>query len=203
MLTDLPDHERWNHSIAYQRELSELIPETARTALDVGCGEGLLARELVKRGLAVTALDTDAASIERARAQLSDGIDYRIADVMTEHLREHGFDVVTCVATLHHLDLDSGLRRLSELTAPGGTVLIVGLAQATWRELHWEAVAIAADVAARRRRQQWEHPSPTIWPPPHTYAQVREAATRIMPGSVYRRRALWRYTLTWTKPLDR
>ena len=36
--------------------------------LDVGCGEGYLARRLAERGLTVTGLDVDAAAITRARA---------------------------------------------------------------------------------------------------------------------------------------
>lgn len=45
----------------------------------------------------------------------------------------------------------------------------------------------------------WEHPSPTHWPPPETYAAMRRTAARILPGARLRRRLLWRYSLVWTK----
>jgi hypothetical protein len=40
-------------------------------------------------------------------------------------------DLVACVATLHHLGLDRGLKRLRELTAPGGRLVVVGLARSS------------------------------------------------------------------------
>jgi hypothetical protein len=49
-------------------------------------------------------------------------------------------------------------------------------------------------------RTHWESTAPTIWPPPETYAGVRAAAARVVPGARMRRRLLWRYTLVWTKP---
>ncbi len=38
--TERPDHQRLNYNIQYQRPLIADLPPTARTALDVGCGEG-------------------------------------------------------------------------------------------------------------------------------------------------------------------
>ena len=49
MSTDIPDRKRFNHTIKYQRELFANLPEAARTALDLGCGEGLAARTLAAR----------------------------------------------------------------------------------------------------------------------------------------------------------
>jgi 2-polyprenyl-3-methyl-5-hydroxy-6-metoxy-1,4-benzoquinol methylase len=203
MVHHLPDAERWNHSIHYHRALLDLVPSTARTALDVGCGEGLLSRELSARGLAVTAIDVDTPSIARAREQSTGGIQYVVADVMDADLPEGAFDVVASVATLHHLDLEAGLGRFSALVAPGGVVLVVGLARGTWLDAPREAAAVIVSSVMRARRHEWDHGSPTVWPPPHTYAEVRDAASRVMPGSTFRRRLLWRYTLTWTKPLAR
>ncbi|GAA0991221.1 hypothetical protein GCM10009555_078180 [Acrocarpospora macrocephala] len=37
---------RWNHNIHYHPRILRAIPEGAQRALDVGCGEGMLAREL-------------------------------------------------------------------------------------------------------------------------------------------------------------
>jgi len=36
---------RWNHNIHYHRRILGAIPENAQRALDVGCGEGMLARD--------------------------------------------------------------------------------------------------------------------------------------------------------------
>lgn len=46
----------------------------------------------------------------------------------------------------------------------------------------------------------WEQPSPTVWPPPHSYREIRALATKALPGMNYRRHLLWRYSLVWVKP---
>jgi 2-polyprenyl-3-methyl-5-hydroxy-6-metoxy-1,4-benzoquinol methylase len=196
----VPDAQRRNHTIDYFRELLPLIPSSARTALDVGCGEGFGARALAARGLAVTAIDPDEPSLELAKAQDSTGITYLDADVMTADL-PGAFDVITILAVLHHLDLAPALERLKNLLAPGGTLLVVGLAASDLpRDAAWELAAVTTNQLGRLTHREWEQPSPTVWPPPTSYAQVREAAGDILPGSVFRRRVKWRYTLTWVKP---
>jgi 2-polyprenyl-3-methyl-5-hydroxy-6-metoxy-1,4-benzoquinol methylase len=57
----------WNHNIHYHDLLLAAIPPHARRALDVGCGEGILARKLRDRVEHVIAIDIDRASIDRAR----------------------------------------------------------------------------------------------------------------------------------------
>lgn len=196
-----PDDKRWNLNIYYQRPLLESIPDHARTALDAGCGEGLLARTLAARGLEVTGIDIDRDSLVRARQQDTTGIQYLEADVLHADLPVAGFDVVTAVASLHHLDLEVGLRRLKELVAPGGVLLIVGLARSTWRDIPREMVASVTDKAHRLFRGYWDHGSPCCWPPAHTYDDVKRASTEILPLSEYRTALMWRYTITWTKPV--
>lgn len=211
-----PDHQRWNYNIHYQRPLVADLPETARTALDVGCGEGYLARRLAERGLEVTGLDVDAGAITRARAQghqvdlldagpdpdhpaQSPSITYRLGDVMTEQLGT--YDVVAAVATLHHLDLEAGLARLAELVAPGGRLFVVGMAASNWpQDLPRDVWATFVDKFHRLFRGYWDHGCECVWPAPHSFRDVREAAGRVLPGAVYTRELLWRYTLVWDKP---
>ncbi|MDN4477718.1 class I SAM-dependent methyltransferase [Demequina sp. SYSU T00039] len=213
--TERPDHQRWNYNIHYQRPLVADLPTAARTALDVGCGEGYLARRLAERGLEVTAIDSDPAAIARARAQghtvdlldsedsehpsPSPSITYRVGDVMTEELGT--YDVVTAVTTLHHLDLEAGLERLAALVAPGGRLVIVGIAASNWpQDLPRDVWATFVDKFQRLFRGYWDHGCECVWPAPHSFRDVSEAAERLLPGSVYTRELLWRYTLTWDRP---
>ena len=213
-----PDHQRWNYNIHYQQPLVADLPETARTALDVGCGEGYLARRLAERGLEVTGLDVDPSAIARARDQghtvdlleagddaenplQSPSITYRVGDVLTEKLGT--YDVVTAVATLHHLDLEAGLTRLGELVAPGGRLVIVGMAASNWpQDLPRDVWATFVDKFHRLFRGYWDHGCVCVWPAPHSFAEVAEVSGRLLPGSVYTRELLWRYTLTWDRPAD-
>ena len=67
--------------------------------------------------------------VTTARAASQDAhLAYVHGDVLTTAL-DGPYDVVTCFAALHHMDLRRGLTRLRELTAPGGTLLLVGLAR--------------------------------------------------------------------------
>ena len=75
--------EPWNHNIHYHRLVLDAIREGCASALDIGCGEGILARDLRRRVPSVVAIDTDPPSIELARQQNSSGVDYILGDVLT------------------------------------------------------------------------------------------------------------------------
>ncbi|WP_262406189.1 bifunctional 2-polyprenyl-6-hydroxyphenol methylase/3-demethylubiquinol 3-O-methyltransferase UbiG [Protaetiibacter sp. SSC-01] len=204
---DSASDPRWNHNLHYQGVILDALPASARSALDVGCGDGLLVRELAARVARVVGIDLDGPSLARARDELA-GIDAaRVElvrdDVMTHPFEPASFDVVASVATLHHLDARAGLIRMRELLAPGGLLGIVGLA----------AVASPADAArslagalANRpyqlltRRRHWEHAAPTVWPPPESYRAMRRIVDELLPGAVFRAHLFWRYTVLWTKP---
>ena len=97
-----PPKGYWNHNTHYHGVLLDAIADGARTALDVGCGEGVLARQLRERVPQVTGIDLDEASVVTARAH-GDDIAYIHGDAMTEPFAPESFDVITCVAVLHHL----------------------------------------------------------------------------------------------------
>ncbi|QTI67293.1 class I SAM-dependent methyltransferase [Gordonia polyisoprenivorans] len=195
-----PARRRRNHNIHYHQLILDAIPSDARTALDVGTGDGLLAVDLFARLDDVSAIDSDAAVLNRARGE-AEGVEWMCGDV-TSYPFERTFDVVASVATLHHLpDLRAGLQRLAELTAPGGVVAVVGLAHSsrpTDYALH--LVGILQHQWLSRRRGYWEHTAPIVLPPPHSYSEVRRCAREQLPGARFRRLAMFRYALIWEKP---
>lgn len=194
--------ERWNHNIHYHPLILGSVPAGARDALDVGCGEGTLARELRRIVPRVTGIDLDQASIELARTHDGGaGVEYLLGDVMTHPFEPASFDVITSVATLHHMDGAAALGRLRDLLRPGGTLAVVGCARSTLpADIPVEVAGVVANRLHRLTKKYWEHPSPTVWPPPETYAGMRRLAARVLPGVRYRRHLLWRYSLIWTKP---
>ncbi len=193
---------RWNHNIHYHPRILRAVPDGARRALDVGCGEGMLSRELRRTVPHVTGIDLHAPSIEQARGY-GDDVDYVLGDFLTHPFEPASFDVIASVATLHHMDAATGLARMRDLLRPGGVLAVVGLARGTVpRDLPLDLTGVLVGTIHRARKGHWEHPSPTVWPPPVTYAQMRALAAEILPGSRYRRHLLLRYSVVWRKPED-
>ncbi|MEV5410804.1 class I SAM-dependent methyltransferase [Thermopolyspora sp. NPDC052614] len=190
---------RWNHNIHYHPRILGAIPDGTRRALDVGCGEGTLARALRRAVPHVTGIDLDTAGIDLARGY-ADDVDYILGDFLTHTFEPASFDVITSVATPHHMDAAAGLTRMRELLRPGGMPAIVGLARSTIRDLPLDVAGVIANALHRAVKGHWEHPSPIVWPPPVTYAQTRAPAAETLPGSRFRRHLLMRYSIVWTKP---
>lgn len=192
---------RWNHNTHYYPLVLAAMPDGCRRALDVGCGEGMLARELAARVPQVVGIDKHEPSIALAREQGPEGrAEYVLGDFLGYPFPAGSFGLVSCVAALHHMDPAAALRRMAGLLAPGGVLVVSGVARPAPRDLPLDVAAAVANLGYRAARGYWQHPSPVVWPPPHTYRQIRALAEDVLPGVRYRRHLLWRYSLTWTRP---
>ncbi|MGQ0384163.1 MAG: bifunctional 2-polyprenyl-6-hydroxyphenol methylase/3-demethylubiquinol 3-O-methyltransferase UbiG [Gammaproteobacteria bacterium] len=99
-----------------------------RRVLDVGCGGGLLAEGMARRGARVTGIDLAPAAIAVARLHAIESgvtVDYREAAAETLAAAEPGsFDLVTCLEMLEHVPDPAGvLAALARLVRPGGDVI--------------------------------------------------------------------------------
>jgi len=111
-------------------------PLAGKTALDVGCGAGLLAEPLARLGAKVTAIDPAAELIEAAREHAAGQgleIDYRVSAI--EKL-EGTFDLITSMEVIEHTaDPQQFLNELAKRLAPNG-LLIMSTPNATaWSKL--------------------------------------------------------------------
>ena len=195
--------EPWNHNIAY----FPLIERTAasrvrRSALDVGTGDGMLAARLATSIPLVVGLDLHQEQVDGARQAYPDspGLSFVTGDVLTTRLAQAPFDFVVCSATLHHLPLDEGLARLRELTAPGGTLVIVGLARNV-SAIDWilGGLRVLPVRIARVGRVWHEHGAPQR-DPRESLSDIRRAVASVLPGARVRRRLYWRYSVVWERP---
>jgi 2-polyprenyl-6-hydroxyphenyl methylase/3-demethylubiquinone-9 3-methyltransferase len=99
------------------------------SVLDVGCGGGLLAEALARRGANVQAIDLSPAMIGTAQLHAAESalsIDYRVQDAQAlAQLHPHRFDAVCCMEMLEHVpDPQAFLGTLWQLVKPGGAVFV-------------------------------------------------------------------------------
>ena len=97
--------------------------------LDIGCGGGILAEALARKGARVTGIDMAEMSLEVARLHLHESgldIDYRLVaaeDFAAEN--EARFDLVTCLEMLEHVpDPASIVAAAARTLKPGGRVVL-------------------------------------------------------------------------------
>jgi tRNA (uracil-5-)-methyltransferase TRM9 len=135
--------------------LLEKIPVQANL-LDLGCGNGKLARALDARGHQgfYVGLDLSSVLLEDARHNLSPGLEAEfhqanLAEPGWEQVLSHRiFDVTLCLAVLHHLPGTECRRQLLgdiyRILAPGGLLML-----SVWQFLQNERL--------RARIQPWEY----------------------------------------------
>ncbi|MGW7059773.1 class I SAM-dependent methyltransferase [Streptomyces sp. NPDC054904] len=195
----------WDHNAHYHGWIMRQLPRRFARALDVGAGSGDLARLLASRATSVQGLDADPTIVVRARelTALAVPVRFTVGDAMTE-IPPGPYDVITCVATIHHLPFSDALTHLRRHLAPGGTLVVVGVARAQSRGDHLlGAAAIPMNVAmAWIKNKGRKAPRPASMtaatrPATMTFADIVRDAHRILPGCRLRRRLFWRYTLVW------
>lgn len=104
----------------------------ARRALDVGCGQGELLRELERAlpGATVDGADLSEQSLRDTRAE-NPAAELFVVDLSAAALettlaaRLGAYDLVVCSEVVEHIDDDAGaVGRLAQLLAPGGTLIV-------------------------------------------------------------------------------
>jgi SAM-dependent methyltransferase len=112
------DHETW-----IRPAMTRLGDVRGLRVLDYGCGHGMAAVLLARRGARVTAFDLSAGYlVEAGRRAAANGvhIDLVQADGQRLPFADGSFDRVWGNAVLHHLDIDTAGRELFRVLRPGG-----------------------------------------------------------------------------------
>lgn len=125
-------------------------PLEGKTALDVGCGAGLLAEPLARMGATVTAIDAAPELIAVARDHCgAQGleIDYRAGAV--EEL-DGQFELVTCLEVIEHVaEPQRFLGALAARLAPGGLLILSTPSRTAWSRLLTITLAEGAGAIPR------------------------------------------------------
>jgi SAM-dependent methyltransferase len=205
----------WNHNEHFHGWILRNLPARRRAAIDIGCGKGVLAGKLATHFAHVAGIDRDEGMAAAASMHLRDFPQVSIqrcdfAD-FTSMAGDGGADLITMVAVLHHLDLDDTLARIPRLVAPGGRLLVVGLARPdSLADLAFDVVSGAANPfmgmikhprpVRHAQRAPGELPVMPMMDPAATLAEITKSARAHLRGSSVRRRVFFRYTLHWQKP---
>ena len=198
----------WNHNVAHHARIVRAMPPDCRSALDVGCGDGLLAQKLATRARWVVALDSSPQMTEQARRRTAD-LDVEVvqADFLTAvHdgvLPRHSFSFVTSVAALHHMDPAAALEAMASLLEPGGRLAVTGLAMSR-SAVDWLIAAAQYPIARTIRLAHGGKSGPDGMPMNFeaipTWAQSKRTALEVLPEARWRRTLQLRYMIEWTAP---
>lgn len=201
------DAHPWSHNAHFHPWIMRRLPRRFGRALDLGCGSGELARLLATRAGQVHGIDSDERIIGEAREATGPGLPvvYAVADGRS-YDRGAPYDVITCVAVLHHLPLTETLDHFRRQLAPGGTLVIVGCAEEDTRAQQLLGLVsvplnlISGWIKNRGRKAPLPVAMTAVTRRPDVpYTELVREARRVLPGARLRRRLFWRYTLVWKK----
>ncbi|MGW9031225.1 class I SAM-dependent methyltransferase [Streptomyces sp. NPDC055722] len=193
----------WDHNAHFHRWILRQVPKRFDRALDIGSGTGDLARLLGRRANKVLGVDSDPRIVAQAQhlTPADAPVAFTVADAMT-NTPAGPFDVITCVATVHHLPFAQALTSFRSLLAPGGRLIVVGLSRPETRVDHLLGLtSVPLNPAMGWLKNKGRRsPRPLSMTAPTraadmTFADLAREAQNLLPGVQLRRRLFWRYTL--------
>jgi SAM-dependent methyltransferase len=114
-----------SHYHRYHRDMFlELVPPAAGRTLDVGCGEGRLARDLAALGHEVTGVDRSPTMLAAAR-EVSPDLEWHLADAAALPLPDAAFRLAIAFMSLQDTDdLDGAVGEVARVLEPGGRLCV-------------------------------------------------------------------------------
>jgi 2-polyprenyl-3-methyl-5-hydroxy-6-metoxy-1,4-benzoquinol methylase len=195
-------NDYWNHNAAYHPWLVAIAAEHRGDVLDIGCGDGLLAQRLAPVSRSVTGIDPDPAAIARATDRLASHRHVTVAQHNLEeyHAGEQRFDVITFIASLHHMDLRASLIKARDMLTPTGEIAVVGCsANKTVRDWVWSAMCVPAARFGSWLHSETRNIGVAVAEPKEGLDDIRRVVGDVLPGASVRRALYYRYLLRWRR----
>jgi 2-polyprenyl-6-hydroxyphenyl methylase / 3-demethylubiquinone-9 3-methyltransferase len=112
----------------FRREPKSLKSLAGLSAIDIGCGGGLVCEPLRRLGAAVTGIDPAPETIEAAKSHASAArldISYEAATAEEMVARARNYDVVLLLEVVEHVpDVPAFLKAVAPLVKPGGIMIL-------------------------------------------------------------------------------
>jgi SAM-dependent methyltransferase len=108
----------------YRSAFLELVPPAGSATLEIGCGEGRVARDLAARGHRVTGVDAAPTLLEAAAEADPDGR-YLLADAAQLPFEDESFDLVVAYNSLMDVqDMPGAVREAARVLRPQGRLCV-------------------------------------------------------------------------------
>ena len=206
------DGDEWDHNNYYHQFLLEQIPNHSQTILDIGCGTGKFSLLLANYTDKVIAIDLSPNSIQIAkhRSRQFNNIDYQVADISQWRFPVERFDVITSIATVHHLSLEKLLPQLQAALKPGGVLIILDLLKYQGiKDSLSDCIAVPLNWWFLKTKNRHIKPNPEAAEAMRqhlltdeylTLSQVKEIYLSLLTTAKVRKHLFWRYSVVWHKP---
>ncbi|MGL4396933.1 MAG: bifunctional 2-polyprenyl-6-hydroxyphenol methylase/3-demethylubiquinol 3-O-methyltransferase UbiG [Hyphomicrobium sp.] len=164
-----PLHQIGPPRLSFIRDAAErhfgLDPKSARplsglTALDIGCGGGLVSEPLARLGARVTGIDPAERNIAIARGHAEPqglAIDYRATRIEDIAAAGEQYDIVACLEVVEHVpDVAAFIAECAKAVRPGG-LIVLSTINRTFKA--WALAIVGAEYVLRwlpRGTHQWD-----------------------------------------------
>ena len=144
----------------FGRDPKALKPFAGLTALDIGCGGGLVSEPLSRMGAKVTGIDPSERNIAIAKGHAEPqglGIDYRAKRIEDLVAAGETFDIVVCLEVVEHVpDVPAFIAECAKAVRPGG-LAVFSTINRTMKA--WALAIVGAEYILRwlpRGTHQWD-----------------------------------------------
>jgi 2-polyprenyl-6-hydroxyphenyl methylase / 3-demethylubiquinone-9 3-methyltransferase len=144
----------------FGKDATSMRPLAGLTALDIGCGGGLVSEPLCRMGATVTGIDPSERNIAIAKGHAEPqglAIDYRAVRVEDLVAAGHTFDIVACLEVVEHVpDVEKFIAECAALVRPGGLAIFSTLNR-TFKS--WALAIVGAEYVLGwlpRGTHQWD-----------------------------------------------
>ena len=190
----------WNHNTAYYGWIKKQL-SGCKAVLDVGCGDGSLLRFLSDSAETLVGIDIDEQCLTAAGNSAPENCRF-VCCSFADFQSDARFDAVVFVASLHHMEMRSSLRKAVDLLNEKGRIIIVGLADPFSLKDHIiEGLRVVPSLISSRLHHM---KAPEQLGIPTSYAlpdmrHVRSVVSQMLPGATIRYGLHYRYLLSWQK----
>ena len=119
-------HHKWYYKekIPWYREVVDLCvnKSVGKTALDLGCGDGLVSKLLLQKGFLVTGIDSNKKGLKLAKELAPKG-DYIVAD-LDNYSSAWVYDYMVCLNAIEHIENPKNIVKIFKENVSGKGLII-------------------------------------------------------------------------------